>query len=117
METTNDGPQSLLLQIFHAMKCIRGTATGPDPLPFWIFKDNAHNLAEIYCYMFDLCLEQGIFPEFWKLAKKSPLPKVSSPKQPKELRPVCVTSVMASVFGRLIYQNYLQGPYNRCNQK
>ena len=63
--------------------------------------------------MFNLCLEQGIFLEFWKLAKISPMPKVSSPKQPKDLRPVSVTSVMSRVFERLIYQNYLQGPYNR----
>ena len=95
------------------MKRIRRTATGPDALPFWIFKDNAHTLAEIPCHMFNLCLEQGIFPEFWKLAKISPLPKVSSPKQPKDLRPDSVTSVMSRVFERLIYQNYLQGPYNR----
>ena len=40
-------------------------------------------------------------------------PKVSSPKQPKDLRPVSVTSVMSRVIERLIYQNYLQGPYNR----
>ena len=55
----------------------------------------------------------GIFPEFWKLAKISALPIVSSPRQPKNLRPVSVTSVMPRVFERLIYQNYLQGPYNR----
>ena len=41
------------------------------------------------------------------------MPKVSSPKQQKDLRPVSVTSVMSRVFERLIYQNYLQGPYNR----
>ena len=29
------------------------------------------------------------------------------------MRPVSVTSVMSRVFERLIYQNYLQGPYNR----
>ena len=36
-----------------------------------------------------------------------------SPKQPKDLRPVSVTSVMSRVFERLTYQNYLQDPYNR----
>ena len=112
--TTNDGPQFSLLQIFNAMKRIRRTATGPDALPFWIFKNNAQNLAEIYCHMFNLCLEQCIFPEFWKLAKISHLPKVSSPKQPKDLRPVSVTSVMSRVFELLIYLNYLQGRYIRC---
>ena len=65
LETTNDGPQFSLLQIFNAMKRIRRTATGPDALPFWIFKDNAQNLAEIFCHMNNLCLEQGIFPEFY----------------------------------------------------
>ena len=34
LETTNDGPQFSLLQIFNAMKRIRRTATGPDALPF-----------------------------------------------------------------------------------
>ena len=70
-------------------------------------------MAEIYCYMFNLCLGLGIFPEIWKLAKIPNLQKVSSPKQPKDLRLVSVTSVMSRVFERLIYQNYLQGPYNR----
>ena len=48
LETTNDGPQFSLLQILNDMKCIRRTATDPDALPFWVFKDNAYNLAEIY---------------------------------------------------------------------
>ena len=34
LETTNDGPQFSLLQIFNAMKRIRRTATGPEALPF-----------------------------------------------------------------------------------
>ena len=108
LETTNDGPQFSLLQIFNAMKRIRRTATGPDALPFWIFKYNAHNLAEIYCHMFNLCLEQGVFPEFWKLAKISPLPKVSSPKQPKDLRPVSVTSVMSGYYLYLLIFDTIQ---------
>ena len=61
LETTDDGQHFSLLQIFKAMKRNRRTATGPDALPFLIFQDNAHNLAEVFCIMFNLCLEQGIF--------------------------------------------------------
>ena len=52
------------------------------------------------------------FPGVLEACKNISLAKVSSPKQPKDLRPVSVTSVMSRVFERLIYQNYMQ-PYNR----
>ena len=37
-----------VFQTYHALKTIKKSATGPENIPFWFFKNNAVFLAEVY---------------------------------------------------------------------
>ena len=52
--------------------------TGPEGLPFWLWKDFAAYLAPVLTRLLNLSLEQQCVPNIWKLANLTPIPKKGS---------------------------------------
>lgn len=104
-------------EVYNALKNIKKTSCGPDDLPWFVIKQNAHNFAEPLLHIFNRCLQTGTFPESWKLAKVTPLPKKSKIQFLNDLRPVSVTAVLSRVFERLVYDRFISSIYNRVLRK
>jgi hypothetical protein len=47
-------------------------------------------------------LRQGSFPQCWRIAHVTPIPKGSSSPSPSQYRPISITSVLSKVYERLI---------------
>ena len=91
---------------------IRPTACGADGIPFWVLKNNAHNLAEVLCDVFNKIIKEGAFPQSWNISIIRPIPKIKSPKECKYLRPAAIAPVLSRLFERLIYNNSMERSNN-----
>ena len=65
-------------------------------------------LAQVIFYVCNLSLATHFWPESWKRANISPLPKVDVPKENGDFRGISVTPVIARAFERAIYNTYVR---------
>ena len=70
-------PQLTLSQVFYALSNIKRTATGPDLIPYWIWKDHAEVFAPVIREIWNLSLGSQTWPKAWKKANINPLPKLT----------------------------------------
>ena len=62
-------------QVFNYMSKLKKTTVGPDGLPYWLYRENAHYLAEPLTQIFNQSLSSTVFPETWKIGCIKPIPK------------------------------------------
>ena len=91
---------------------LKRTASGPDELPYWLFRDFAYDLAPAITDVFNSSLRQHKVPSSWKMADIKPLPKESPLTCCTQLRPISLTAVIMRLFERLVYRFELS---NICN--
>ena len=91
---------------------LKRTASGPDELPNWLFRDFAYDLAPAITDVFKSSLRQHKVPSSWKMADIKPLPKESPLTCCTQLRPISLTAVIMRLFERLVYRFELS---NICN--
>lgn len=91
---------------------LKRTASGPDGIPYWIWKEFAYDLAPVVTHIFYCSLENHTVPDLWKLADITPLPKESSFNNCTPLRPISLTNAIMRVFERLVYIQELSQSVN-----
>ena len=77
---------------------LKRTASGPDELPYWLFRDFAYDLAPAITDVFNSSLRQHKVPSSWKMADIKPLPKESPLTCCTQLRPISLTAVIMRLF-------------------
>ena len=84
---------------------IKKTASGPDGIPYWVWRDNALLLAPVVTFIWNLFLYSYTWPEAWKESNISPLSKVDIPSQHQDSRGINVTLVIPRCFEKLSIVN------------
>lgn len=84
-------------------KGIRNTAPGPDGMRALVLKKIPDETIFLLAECFTACLRDGCFPEPWKWAYLSLIPKAGSSRDriPK-VRPICLLSDVGKTFERII---------------
>ena len=62
-------------------------------------------------YLYNRILQTGVFPDRWKIASVTPIPKVANAKSPTDLRPISLLPIPGKLLEKLItskIQNYLE---------
>ena len=83
------------------------SSMGPDEIHPRILKEAAHTLAPFYTELFQICLDQGSYPESWKKGIISPIFKKGDRHLPSSYRPISLTCISSKVFERLIKDTIL----------
>ena len=83
---------------------LQRTACGPDELPYWLFRDFAHNLVPAVTSVFNSSLRQHKVPSSWKMADIKPLSKESPLTSCIQHRPISFTAVIMRLFESLVYR-------------
>ena len=89
---------------------LKKTASGPDDIPYWAFKECAFELAPIITHIINISLKAGVVPGAWKKAYVSPVPKVKNPSEFSgyaDLRPISVTPILSRLVEKIVVKNYL----------
>ena len=78
-------------------------ASAPDCIPVVVLKNCEPELSFILAELFNKCLKESCFPDFWKVSSVVPVFKnVGERSTAKNYRPVSLLSVVSKVFGKLV---------------
>lgn len=91
----------ILIELFK-LDTFKGT--GPDGIPSIILKCCALSLAEPLCFMFNMSLQTGIFPDIWKTSFVRPVFKSGNKCDITCYRPINILSVIPKLFELLVKQ-------------
>ena len=92
------------------MSSLKKTATGPDQIPYWVWKDQAEIFTPIITRLCNLSLATHQWPRSWKRANINPLPKVDVPVERGDFRGINVTPVIARALEKAVYKIHAQRP-------
>ena len=110
-KTSTDGwsvPFFNFQQVYNSLTKIKRTASGPDLIPFWVWRDHADIFSPIVCLIWNLSLASGIWPLAWKQANVKPLPKVDTPSTFSDYRGINITPIIARTFEKEVYRIYVK---------
>ncbi|XP_048578062.1 uncharacterized protein LOC116601437 [Nematostella vectensis] len=94
--------------VWQCLQHLKNTATGPDLIPSWIWKEHAEIFTSIICKIWNWSLESSVWPSSWKRAHVTPLPKVDVPKGKTEYRGINITPVIARAFEKAVYNIHVR---------
>ena len=103
-------PAIYKITVFKASAHVKRTATGPDGLPFWFWKEYALELIPVITHVLNVSLVSQQVPKIWKSASVRPIPKETNISALDQLRPISVTDIIMRLFDRLILDFELRKP-------
>ena len=80
------------------------TSTGPDQIPIKFIKPVTDIIAGPLTHIINAFIKISSFPEAWKIAKITPIPKNDSIASESDMRPISILPVLSKVFERLVHQ-------------
>jgi hypothetical protein len=97
----------LEMEVFHALDHLRPTATGLDGLPAWFLRLGAPVFCAPISRLLNLSLATSTVPQQWKQAYIRPIPKIATPKQHADFRPISITPVLTRMMERTIVRQFI----------
>ena len=89
--------------VWNILQRIKKTATGPDAIPYTVWKDHAELVTPVVTWVWNLSLKTHTWPRSWKRSNINPLPKVEVPKEKSDYRGINVTPVIARAFEKVVF--------------
>ena len=90
------------ISLFQCKKLIKNIninkPLGPSSIPAWALKDCLNVIAEPLCFMINSFLDLGEFPNHLKQAFVVPIYKKGDIEEPKNYRPISITSALSKIF-------------------
>ena len=93
--------------VFNMLDNLQPTASGPDALPAWFLRVAAPIFCKMIAYLFNMSLATSTVPKQWKEARICPLPKVPTPKEHADYRPISITAVLSRMMERTVVRTFL----------
>ena len=93
-----------------ASKC----SSGWDDIPQKVIKSSPFNVVRVLSHIFNLSIQEGVFPEKMKIAKVIPIFKKGSKANVENYRPISLLPVFSKILERLMYVR-LNSFLNKCN--
>ena len=96
------------LDVEHQLKRLNPySSMGPDEIHPRILKESADVLSVPYASLFQMCLDEGVFPPQWKNATVIPVYKKGDRHLPVSYRPISLTSIPGKIFERILKRQIL----------
>ncbi len=79
-------------------------SNGPDNIPNRVIKEFAYELVDPVCSIFNTSLTTSEFPDIWKDALITPIPKAPPVSCADELRPISLTASLFKILEDFVVQ-------------
>jgi len=86
---------------------LRRRSSGPDGIPFWVFRTWSDILAPAVCALFNRSLSSCTVPACFKAADVKPIPKISKPTDLCHFRPISLLPLLSKVLERIVLDNWI----------
>ena len=77
--------------------------SSPNDIPSKFLKIASCIVSEWLSELFNKCMTTGEFPDSWKIAHITPIPKVHSPISSSEYKPTSVLPLLSKLFEKVLY--------------
>ena len=77
-------------------------STGYDNILVSFTKPIAEYIASPLTFIINNLIEESKFPDQWKIAHISPIPKVNNPTQLKDYRPISILPILSKAFEKQV---------------
>ena len=106
IRSTVEIPEISERQVWNSLRALKRTATGPDHIPYWVWKDHSEIFTPIVTKIWNLSISTQCWPSSWKRTNITPLPKVDLPNENGDYRSINITPVIASAFEKIVYHSH-----------
>jgi hypothetical protein len=90
---------------------------GPDGIPPFLVRGCSDILSINLCFIFNLSLKLGVFPNEWKLSRVSPIFKSGNMQEITNFRPISLTNVFSKIFENVIFDYIYKHMMNDFNKQ
>lgn len=84
------------------------TSTGPDNIPAKYLKPVAESIAGPLTNVLNSFIAKSLFPNAWKVAKITPVPKTNCSASVSNMRPISILPVLSKVYVRLVHRQVIE---------
>ena len=88
--------------VIKTAKSLKSLALGVDEINSFVVKTLLPRIASLLVDIINTSFEQRIFPERWKKAVVTPIPKVSMPMSPSDFRPISLLPCLSKIIEKLV---------------
>ena len=88
------------ISIFKALSYVKKTASNPDGLPFWFWREHTLELTHLITHTLNVSLVTHQVPKIWKTVNVRPFPKETNTSALDQLRPISATDIIIRLFER-----------------
>lgn len=89
--------------VIKAINSLKSNASGTDGINLSMLLLCAPVISKHLLHIINCCLQIGYFPNAWKTALVSPLPKVLNPTSVNDLRPISLLPIFSKVLEKIVY--------------
>ena len=99
-----------MIELENELKKLNKNATqGHDNIHNLMLINSSEEFKKIILQLFNVSLASSTIPTLWKLASVTMIPKkIEKSKNPKDYRPICITSCLGKLCEKLIYQRLIK---------
>ena len=95
-------------EVLNEIKIIHSdTSTGPDQIPIKYLKPVAKSIAGPLTHILNSFIAQSLFPNTWKVARITPIPKTNGSVSVPNMRPISTLPVLSKIYERLVHHQVI----------
>ena len=89
-------------EIVKVVRDMKSNSCGIDNIGLFFIKNCINIISAPLSEIFNFSIEHRIFPDRWKIAKITPIPKVKNPTRLKDYRPISLLSTLSKIIEKLV---------------
>nr|XP_022910667.1 uncharacterized protein LOC111421719 [Onthophagus taurus] len=89
-------------EIYDVLLNLKSNAIGTDGIGIKMLLLCCPLILPYICHIINYCIQGSVFPDCWKTALITPIPKSSNPSQLKDLRPISILPVISKILEKII---------------
>jgi len=105
---SDEKPYIPLHYIYNLLLHTKKTASGPNGIPYWVYKQYADILTLPLHHIWNMILESGNIPSSYKTSNIIPIPKVNNANSAENIRGISITDISSRLHERAVNNLFIK---------